>query len=195
MIPQGQRLLLTPPFPSLHQLGHNLAHCLLSVLGPHQTSSFHFKAYECSVLWSEMEHPERFTLLLSFIIPASSQLSPLQEGFPQPCPTATSYHHKTVTMVFFKKYFLKLPSFMHLLICSICLFVTCLPPLSRIQRLLWPEPLSGWLIALSSGPDVAVSHISVSFMYSVLSLYLEYKLHRDRGDISWLNCVFKCPLE
>lgn len=60
----------------------------------------------------------------------------------------------------------------------------CLPPLSRIESLLWPEPLSGWLIALSSGPDVAVSHISISFMYSVLSLYLDYELHRDSGDIS-----------
>lgn len=189
MISQGQWLLLTPPFPCLQQLGHNLATLASSIFGPHQALPT-LKLVNVLCCGSEMEHPEKLTLLLPFIIPASLQLSPLQEGLPQPCPTATSYHHKTLSL------WSSLRNIVwNLLICSICLFVKCLPPLSRIESLLWPEPPPGWLIALSSGPDVAVSHISVSFMYSVLSLYLDYKLHRDRGDISWLNCVFKFPLE
>lgn len=85
------------------------------------------------------------------MISLSPQMSPQQGNLPQPLLT-TSYCNKTLLLNYLFK-----NSFSYLS----CLFAMC-------ESLLWPEPLSDWIIALSDEPDVSVVHISIGFMYVAL---------------------------
>lgn len=179
----GSSSFFTPPPPLLHGLG---SATMASFYFFDPTQCFlALKLMDLLCCGSGPQYLEMITLLFLCVISLSSHLSLLQEGLPQLLPTATNYYHETLSLwcslvlSSFWNWLLKNP-FTYLSHLFVCYVFTA----TWNESLLWPDPLSDWLIALSNGlMSQSFIFLFVSCILLSCSLCFDYKLHKDRGDV------------